>query len=58
VVKAYYWSSVARQAGNSASEVRVQFLTPQLTKEQAAAIQHQAVEFFTQHPPIRNEGPR
>jgi GAF domain-containing protein len=58
VVKAYYWSSVARQAGNSASEVRVQFLTPQLTKEQAAAIQHQAVEFFTQHPPIRSEGPR
>jgi len=57
VVKAYYWSSVAKEAGNPASQVRVQFLTPQLTGEQAAAIQRQALEFFKQHPPIKSEIP-
>jgi len=58
VVKAYYWSSVAKEAGNAASEVRVQFLTPQLTHEQAAAIQRQAAEFYKQHPPIKTESSR
>jgi TPR repeat protein len=55
VVKAFYWSSVAKEAGNAASEVRVQFLTPQLTREQAAAIQRQAAEFYKQHPPLKTE---
>jgi len=55
VVKAYYWSSVAKEAGNPASQVRVQFLTPQLTHEQGLAIQRQAAEFSKQHPPIKIE---
>ena len=55
VVKAYYWSSVAKLAGNQASQVRMQFLTPQLTREQAAAIQRQAADFFQKHPPLPNE---
>lgn len=57
VVKAYYWSSVAKLAGNQASQVRVQFLTPQLTREQAAAIQRQAADFYQKHPPLPNENP-
>lgn len=55
VVKAYYWSSVAKLAGNQASQVRVQFLTPQLTREQATAIQRQAADFYQKHPPLPNE---
>jgi hypothetical protein len=58
VVKAYYWSSVARLGGNQASQVRVQFLNPQLTQEQAAAIQRQAAEFFHKHPPLSSDNPR
>jgi GAF domain-containing protein len=52
ITQAYYWSVLARQGGNQASQLRVQFLAPQLTPEQAHSIERSAGEFFKQHPPL------
>jgi GAF domain-containing protein len=52
VTQAYYWSVLARQGGNQDSDLRVRFLSPQLTPEQAHSIERSAEEFFKQHPPI------
>ena len=52
VTQAYYWSVLARQGGNQASQLRVQFLAPQLTPEQSHSIERSAGEFFQKHPPI------
>jgi TPR repeat protein len=52
ITQAYYWSVLARQGGNQASQLRVQVLAPQLTPEQARSIERSAGEFFRQHPPI------
>ena len=52
IVQAYYWSALAGRGGNQASQLRVQFLAPQLTPEQARSIDRSAGEFFRQHPPI------
>jgi TPR repeat protein len=52
ITQAYYWSVLARQGGNEASRLRVQFLAPQLTPEQAHSIERSAGEFFKQHPPL------
>jgi TPR repeat protein len=52
VTKAYFWSVLARAAGKDASKVRVAFLTSQLTRAQAQAIQREANEFLKQHPPL------
>jgi hypothetical protein len=52
VTQAYYWSVLANHGGNQASQLRVQFLAPQLTPEQAHSIERSAGEFFKQHPPL------
>jgi GAF domain-containing protein len=52
ITQAYYWSVLARRGGNQASELRIHFLAPQLTPEQAHSIERSAEEFFLQHPPI------
>jgi putative methionine-R-sulfoxide reductase with GAF domain/Tfp pilus assembly protein PilZ len=54
VTKAYFWSVLARAAGKDASKVRVAFMTSQLTRAQAQAIQREANEFLKQHPPLIN----
>ncbi len=54
VTKAYFWSVLARAAGKEASKVRVAFMTSQLTRAQAQAIQREANEFLKQHPPLIN----
>jgi putative methionine-R-sulfoxide reductase with GAF domain len=54
VTKAYFWSVLARAAGKDASKVRVAFMTSQLTRAQAQAIQREANEFLRQHPPLMN----
>jgi GAF domain-containing protein len=54
VTKAYFWSVLARAAGKDASKVRVAFMTSQLTRAQAQAIQREANEFLKQHPPLTN----
>ena len=54
VTKAYFWSVLARAAGKEASKVRVAFMTSQLTRAQAQAIQREANEFLKQHPPLLN----
>ncbi len=54
VTKAYFWSVLARAAGKEASKVRVAFMTSQLTRAQAQAIQREANEFLKQHPPLTN----
>jgi GAF domain-containing protein len=54
VTKAYFWSVLARAAGKDASKVRVAFMTSQLTRAQAQAIQREANVFLKQHPPLMN----
>ena len=54
VTKAYFWSVLARAAGKDASKVRVAFMTSQLTRAQAQAIQREANSFLKQHPPLMN----
>ena len=54
VTKAYFWSVLARAAGKDASKVRVAFMTSQLTRAQAQAIQREANAFLKQHPPLMN----
>jgi putative methionine-R-sulfoxide reductase with GAF domain len=54
VTKAYFWSVLARSAGKEASKVRVAFMTSQLTRAQAQAIQREANDFLKQHPPLTN----
>jgi hypothetical protein len=49
--EAYYWSVLAELGGSEASRLRVQFLTSQLTQEQARSIQRSAGDFFGLHPP-------
>jgi TPR repeat protein len=52
VTRAYFWSVLARAAGKEASKVRVAFMTSQLTRAQAIAIQQEANRFLRQHPPL------
>ncbi len=52
VTRAYFWSILARTAGKEASKVRVAFMTSQLTRGQAVAIQQEANGFLRQHPPL------
>jgi hypothetical protein len=52
VTRAYFWSVLARAAGKEASKVRVAFMTSQLTRGQAVAIQQEANSFLRQHPPL------
>lgn len=52
VTRAYFWSVLARAAGKEASKVRVAFMTSQLTRAQAIAIQQEANNFLRQHPPL------
>jgi hypothetical protein len=52
ITQAYYWSVLARQGGNQASQLRVQIIAPQLTSEQARSIERSAGEFFQKHPPV------
>jgi len=52
VTRAYFWSVLARAAGKEASKVRVAFMTSQLTRGQAVAIQQEANGFLRQHPPL------
>ena len=52
VTKAYFWSVLARAGGKEASKVRVAFMTSQLTRAQAQAIQREANDFLKQHPPL------
>jgi TPR repeat protein len=54
VTKAYFWSVLARASGKEASKVRVAFMSSQLTRAQAQAIQREANEFLKQHPPLMN----
>ena len=54
VTKAYFWSVLARASGKEASKVRVAFMSSQLTRPQAMAIQREANEFLKQHPPLMN----
>jgi putative methionine-R-sulfoxide reductase with GAF domain len=54
VTKAYFWSVLARAAGKDASKVRVAFMTSQLTRAQAQAIQREANGFLKLHPPLMN----
>jgi putative methionine-R-sulfoxide reductase with GAF domain len=54
VTKAYFWSVLARAAGKDASKDRVAFMTSQLTRAQAQAIQREANSFLKQHPPLMN----
>ncbi|HMK22946.1 MAG TPA: GAF domain-containing protein, partial [Terriglobales bacterium] len=54
VSKAYFWSVLARAEGKEASKDRVAFMTSQLTRPQAAAIQREAEKFLRQHPPLMN----
>jgi putative methionine-R-sulfoxide reductase with GAF domain len=54
VTKAYFWSVLARAAGKDASKVRVAFMTSQLTRAQAQAIQREANAFLRKHPPLIN----
>jgi GAF domain/Sel1 repeat len=54
VTKAYFWSVLARASGKEASKVRVAFMSSQLTRAQAVAIQREANEFLKQHPPLMN----
>jgi TPR repeat protein len=52
VTKAYFWSVLARTEGKQSSKDRVAFMTSQLTRAQAAAIQQEASKFRRQHPPL------
>jgi len=52
VTRAYFWSVLARAAGKDASKVRVAFMTSQLTRAQAVAIQQEANGFLKQHPAL------
>jgi putative methionine-R-sulfoxide reductase with GAF domain len=52
ITKAYFWSVLARAAGKDASKDRVAFMTSQLTRAQAQAIQREANNFLRQHPPL------
>lgn len=54
LTKAYFWSVLARASGKEASKVRVAFMTSQLTRAQALAIQREANNFLRQHPPLIN----
>jgi hypothetical protein len=45
---------LARASGKEASKVRVAFMSSQLTRAQAVAIQREANEFLKQHPPLMN----
>ena len=54
VMKAYFWSLLGRASGKSASKDRVAFMTSQLTRGQAQAIQREANNFLKQHPPLMN----
>lgn len=54
VLKAYFWSVLARAEGKSASKDRVAFMSSQLTREQALAIQREANKFLREHPPLMN----
>jgi putative methionine-R-sulfoxide reductase with GAF domain len=54
VTKAYFWSVLARASGKEGSKVRVAFMSSQLTRAQAQAIQREANEFIRQHPPLTN----
>jgi TPR repeat protein/putative methionine-R-sulfoxide reductase with GAF domain len=52
VTKAYFWSVLARAEGKQSSKDRVAFMTSQLTRAQATAIQQEANKFRRQHPPL------
>ena len=52
ITRAYFWSVLARAAGKSASKDRVAFMSSQLTRAQAQAIQREANSFLKQHPPL------
>ena len=54
VTRAYFWSVLARASGKEASKVRVAFMTSQLTRGQAVAIQQEANGFLRQHPPLNH----
>jgi putative methionine-R-sulfoxide reductase with GAF domain len=54
VTRAYFWSILARASGKDASKVRVAFMTSQLTRGQAVAIQQEANSFLRQHPPLNH----
>ena len=54
VSRAYFWSVLARAEGKEASKDRVAFMTGQLTRAQAEAIQREAEKFLKQHPPLMN----
>jgi putative methionine-R-sulfoxide reductase with GAF domain len=54
LTRAYFWSVLARAAGKSASKDRVAFMSSQLTRAQAMAIQREANTFLKQHPPLLN----
>ena len=54
ITKAYFWSLLARAAGKEGSKHRVGFMTSQLTRAQAQAIQREANDFLRQHPPLIN----
>jgi hypothetical protein len=54
LTKAYFWSVLARASGKEASKVRVAFMTSQLTRAQALAIQKEANNFLREHPPLMN----
>jgi putative methionine-R-sulfoxide reductase with GAF domain len=54
VSKAYFWSVLGRAEGKEASKVRVAFMTSQLTRAQAEAIQREAEKFLRLHPPLTN----
>lgn len=54
LTKAYFWSVLARASGKDTSKLRVAFMTPQLTRAQALAIEQQANQFLRQHPPLSN----
>lgn len=54
VMKAYFWSLLARASGKPASKDRVAFMTSQLTRGQAQAIQREVNNFLKQHPPLMN----
>jgi TPR repeat protein len=54
VTKAYFWSVLARAEGKETSKDRLTVMTPQLTRPQALAIQHEANKFLRQHPPLQH----
>jgi putative methionine-R-sulfoxide reductase with GAF domain len=54
ITRAYFWSVLARAAGKSASKDRVAFMSSQLTRAQAFAIQREANTFLKLHPPLMN----